>query len=467
MPRVDAWYHAPMAKNGSKKKNVFQKLLALELLKTHYFGLSITPLFNTLLGALALWAFIAYPTLFWTTLAWLLALSVIWAPVALMQMAIGAWRDYIRSAFILEQEKVLLEIKIPRHIYKTPRAMELVFSGLNIGPGETTFIKKWWDGKLRPWWSLELVSFEGKIHFYIWTQRKFVDFTMAQIYAQYPNVEIYEVDDYTSGVFFDPATMKVWGMEYEFAKSDAYPLKTYVDFELDKEAHKSEQVIDPLSEVFEKMSSLEKGTMMWVQFIIRQHKRNKLGPMFWTKGTNWKDEVQAEIEDIYRKATPDFNNILTGETEAGFAQLKPADIVKIKALERSIEKTAYDVGIRSVLLGKKDTFPGHKIPQYVVKLFNPFASGHLNELNPAPYWNVTLNYPWQDFRDRKDRKYSHGVLDAYKRRAMFYAPYDHERVILTTEELATLYHFPTEETRAPGLERITSTKGEPPKNLPV
>lgn len=437
-------------------------------LKEGYIGLPTVVLISVFAFFVLLWWIAAFPTLIFLTLAWILLLSVFWAPVVLLQLTILSWRNYIRSAFIARQKGVLLEVKIPRHVYKTPRAMELVFSGLNVGPGETTFISRWWEGKLRPWWSLEITSFEGEIHFFIWTFEKHKDFTMSQFYAQYPNIEIYEVEDYAAGIEYDPQKLSLWGAEYTLDKADGYPIATYIDFGLDQDAHKSEQVIDPLSGILEKMSTLGKGEMMWVQFVIRQNKGgDKFGPRFWRKGKSWKKETEELIQEIYDRSKPQTKDLVTGEITEGYPLLQPAEVTTIKALERSIEKSAYDAGIRAIYLGHPDDYKGHRIPTYVVSLFNSFGSGHLNELQVANFGMPALTYPWQDFRGMRERAYAREVLDAYRRRAMFYQPHEQPRFVLTTEELATLFHFPSEETRTPGLERISSTKGEAPTNLPV
>jgi hypothetical protein len=38
---------------------------------------------------------------------------------------------------------------------------------------------------------------------------------------------------------------------------------------------------------------------------------------------------------------------------------------------------------------------------------------------------------------------------------------------MTTEELATIYHFPGDVSKTPTLSRITAKKAEPPANLPI
>ena len=59
------------------------------------------------------------------------------------------------------------------------------------------------------------------------------------------------------------------------------------------------------------------------------------------------------------------------------------------------------------------------------------------------------------------------MFDAYVNRSAFYKPYKEKTIVLNTEELCTIYHFPGGVVRTPSLARIESKKGEPPIGLPV
>lgn len=394
--------------------------------------------------------------------------SPLWVPVLLGIFFWRRWVAYVRSQYIAQQEKVLLEIRIPQRITKTPRAMELVLAGMNVGPGETTFIDRWWTGKVRPWWSLEIVSIEGKIHFYVWTFEKQREFVESQFYSQFPDIEIYEVEDYMQGLDGASKDLQVWGMEYVLSKPDAYPIKTYIDYQLDEPSKDAEQIVDPITTVFEKLSTLGPGEVMALQIVVRQNKGSKNQSIFaFSKPTSWKDEAKAEIEKIYEEGKPKNTDVITGEVSEGYPLLKPQQVNTIKALERSIEKPGYDAGMRAIYVAKKDSFKGHRISPYLVNIYNTFASGYLNKFRPSDQWHVTLDYPWQDIGGRTSARYSVGVIDAFRRRLFFHEPYNNDIMVLTTEELATIFHFPTEELKAPGVERITSKRGEPPANLPI
>jgi hypothetical protein len=59
------------------------------------------------------------------------------------------------------------------------------------------------------------------------------------------------------------------------------------------------------------------------------------------------------------------------------------------------------------------------------------------------------------------------MFDAYRRRGYFYPPYVKKQMVLTTEEIATIYHFPGKMAATPSLPKIESKRSEPPTNLPV
>ena len=96
--------------------------------------------------------------------------AVYWLPLILAYALLKVWTAYVRLDYHLNQDYLLLEIKLPRELTKSPQAMEIFLSSLYYTGGETTFIDRGWHGKTRPWWSLELVSLEGQVHFYIWTR---------------------------------------------------------------------------------------------------------------------------------------------------------------------------------------------------------------------------------------------------------------------------------------------------------
>src|SRR3989344_7685614 len=128
------------------------------------------------------------------TVSLAISIALFLAPVWLSLLLVGGarflWLILKRSEFIAAQKYMLLEVKPPRNLVKTPLAMETFFSSIHLSPGEANWYAKWIKGGVRPWWSLEIASFEGKVHFFIWTRSNFRRIIESQIYAQYPGTQI-------------------------------------------------------------------------------------------------------------------------------------------------------------------------------------------------------------------------------------------------------------------------------------
>ena len=138
----------------------------------------------------------------------------------------------------------------------------------------------------------------------------------------------------------------------------------------------------------------------------------------------------------------------------------------VTAIDRSISKHPFDVGIRAIYIAKKDFFDGANIGG-ILGSMKQFSSEHLNGIKPAGPWMRTLKYPWQDYKDFRRNRKSREVLALYKRRAYFYPPYVGKKMVMNTEELATIFHFPGPVAGTPALERVPSKKSQAPANLPI
>lgn len=396
-----------------------------------------------------------------------LFLAPLWIPFILIYFTILRWVQEKRAAFINKQEHVLLELRMPRDTMKTPMAMEAVFASLHHGPGESTWYKKYFKGAVRPWWSFEIASIGGKVRFFVWTRASLRRLVETAFYAQYPGMEIIEAEDYSKLV--DP-TDHHWGMfgaefTHPSSKVDAYPIKTYVDYGLDRPM-KPEEQIDPLAQMLEIFGSLGPEEQLWMQFVIRVSKKEKFG------GTkDWKEVGKAEIERIRTESQmqTEYVDKATGETKkiAGFPNPTEGQKDRIKAIERNLSKLAFDVGIRSIYCAPSEKFQGGMITGQL-GIFKPFNSEAYNSLNPANRLSTRFSdWPWEDPGGHHKHHEEHLAVDSYRRRAFFHDPYIGLWNIMSTEELATLFHVPSSTVATPSLPRIQSTTTSAPANLPT
>ena len=391
------------------------------------------------------------------TFRWLVFFAVVWVPLILVEYAWQACVRYVRTTWIGKQEKVLLEIKLPQETMKSPLAMELVLTGLYQTGGEGMPLDRYWDGKVRPWFSLEITSLDGEIHFYIWTFKSQRSVVEANIYAQYPDVEIHELKDYTEDIFFDPTKFEISGCRFEATGPDPLPIKTYIDYKLDKDP-KEEYKVDPMAPLIEFMGSLKKGHQAWVQFIIRAHTQEKT-PTNNKYPDKWKEDAKKLIEDINNEDSEvdEEGNVVRGRLTTGQKN-------RIEAIERSLEKLPFDVGVRIVYIAPKEIFDKGN-GGGLTGSFKQFNAPHLNGFKPAG--SPGFDYKWQDWKGKKLLGQKIGLFRAYCERGYFHYPWKSKGTVLNTEELATVFHFPGSAVRTPSLKRIPSKRADAPSNLPI
>jgi len=388
----------------------------------------------------------------------------IWTPLVLGVIAARTWVYYIRANHLAQQKWVILEIKIPRDTFKSPLAMEVVLNALHQTSGESNWYAKYIQGKSRVWFSLELVSIEGRVRFFLLTRPFFRNVVQNNIYAQYPTIEIYEVADYTAHVPYgqEGSDWSVWGLEFALTKEDPYPIKTYVDYGLDKDP-KEEFKIDPMTPMLEMLGSLGKGNQMWIQILVRATKKDnkKVGGLF-GKPSDWKKEGEDLIEELRKKYSK--QEPKPGQTFTSDRILTKGQQEEIAAIQRSISKPGFDCGIRGVYLAKGDTFDATNIPG-LLGAFKQYNSNELNGFKPS---NVTgFDFPWEDFRGKRLSEKKATLFNAYIQRSYFHPPYKRKSFVLNSEELATIFHFPGSVAETPTFERIESKKVESPTNLPI
>ena len=402
----------------------------------------------------------------------------IWLPLALISAFWQQWIAYRRTQFIQSKKPVLLEIRVPKEVSKSPAAMELVLGVFYATGGEGTWYDKYWKGGVRPWFSLELVSLEGQVKFFVWTWKDSVKSIQNNFYAQYPTIEITEVPDYTLAFVYDKDKADIYAAEFTLNKADVYPIKTYIDFGLDKDP-KEEFKIDPITPVLEYLGGLGKGEQAWIQIILRAHKKEdkKEGSLLsqftkpedvfeigkkvkdWREPTDkWKDDVKTEIASIIKKRKMKSDDPLDKKIE-----LTQVEKEIIESLERSVSKTGFDVGIRALYLAEKEYFNGgHK--GALNGVLAQYSSGYLNGFKKNK--GTSFDYWFQDPFGKKLPKMKLGMFEAYRLRSWFHPPHKNKHFILNTEELATIFHFPGGVSETPTLGRIESRKSEPPMNLP-
>lgn len=398
-----------------------------------------------------------------------LLLIPVFLPIFLFWFLFKTYVNYVRAKFFSSFEYILLEIKPPMEVRKSPAAMELFLTSLHQTSGEATWIKKYILGNTRAWFSLEIVSKGGNIHFYIWTRSGYKRLIESQIYAQYAGCEINQVEDYAQSFDFEPEKNNLFGIEFKLTKPDPYPIKTYVDYAMEQ-GDKEEEQVDPITSMMELLGSLNPGEQIWLQIIVKAHKREDKSPHgFFGKTDLWQDVALEEVKKIREESLSKVQgkDILVATSNQTEGQKK-----RISAIERSVSKLGFDVGIRTLYLANNENFDGINQP-ILATILKQFNSNDLNGF--VPFHVTHFDYPWQDFFDYRLNRRKVEILSEYKKRSYFFSSRpkgwfsieDRSSFVLNTEELATLFHLPGQVAQTPTINRVTSQRAAPPPNLPI
>lgn len=400
-------------------------------------------------------------------------------PLVLLFIFLDFWLAAIRRTYILKIKWKLLEVKIPREILKTPKAMEQVFAAVHATYAEIKFFDKWWKGKVMDWTSFELVGFASRVHFYVRVAEQFRNLIESAIYAQYPDIEIVEVpEDYITLL---PSVLPnriydLWGTNFILANDDAYPIRTYDYFE----ERVKEKRLDPIAAITEAISKLKEDEMIWIQILVRptNDKWKKEGEKLINKliGRKGKQErtILGDLEEFLRNlikapfTPPTWSD---GEKKEGpsteISSLTSGERDVVAAIENKISKLGFESVLRFVYIDKADSFSRDNIAA-VSGALRQFNTQNLNAFKPDKLVTTKTKHP---FKARKLYFRKRRIFDAYKLRifplSSPFLLFPKRFSILNTEELATIYHYPTTFVEAPTLKRLESRRGEPPAELPI
>ena len=210
-----------------------------------------------------------------------------------------------------------------------------------------------------------------------------------------------------------------------------------------------------MTPLLEYLGSLKDGEQAWLQILIRAHKSEKKHPDKMFKKVDWTYGAKEEIKKL--------KTDLGGISIEGSA-LSRGDKEVIDAIQKNISKTAFDTLIRGIYLAPLDRFNEFNIAGFNGS-FKQHNSGHLNSFTNSH--ETDFKYPWQDITGKRLLHLKHHALEEYQLRAAFHEPHRTHFFTMSTESIATIYHFPGEVARTPSIRRIEAKKAEAPQNLPI
>ncbi len=393
----------------------------------------------------------------------------IFVPIVLFYMMAWYWKDYMVTQFVKSINFINLEISVPPENEQSPKVMEEFFNALHSVQTNPNFLDRFWKGKIQEWYSIEIVGLGGDVHFIVRCPDYFKDAVEAHLYAQFPDVEIKQVDDYAEKfpADFEKAGLDLFGADMVLVNKDFYPIRTYPNFE----HQMTQRIIDPIATAAEVMNKLNPDEQLWVQFVIR--------PVM----TDWAMEGQKFAKELMGQDVPkpnpvvlealskagEFAGTLAGagggegaseEFPTSMFLIPPNERKVVENIERNVSKLAFQFKGRLMYLGNAETFDKNRFKAIMgsYKLFNTYD---MNGFKPYKNTFTRVDY---FFKKPRVRVRKNLLLKAYKTRSFTKGPAPQ---ILTTESLASLFHIPDITVKTPRLERTMAKKGSAPTNLPL
>lgn len=386
----------------------------------------------------------AFPTLLAVNL-WPVTFSLL-VVVALASIFSFRSRRQAKNRVELMHDFVVLRVLVPRDLpepgqptldwrevlagYET---LFVTLGGVTWRRGQGWLGERWyqfWNGR-HDHIALEIAAHDGYIHFYLVVPRAIRELLELQIQAQYPKAQIEELVDYN---LFNP-TGHVLGTTLHLTKPPYYPIRTYKRLDA-----------DPLAAVLGVMSKVQAGEGAVIQILIRPKRHGWERP-----GQQLARRMQEGEAKTAGQSSTGWTGVLTASLAKpkdpyqmrGVPTITPMEQELIKSLEDKAGKPGFEVNLRIVTSSPLERNARVHLENIVNAYTQYLAPESTNQFKRGPVQ-------------------SHGAVI----RDYYYRNFNATSMVLNSEEVNSLYHFPLPQTTAPNVAWLAAKKAPAPVNLP-
>jgi len=283
----------------------------------------------------------------------------------------------------------------------------------------------------QPTISFEYIARDKEIIFYVGTPRYLQSLIEKQIHSFYPDANIEPSGDFR---IFKEGLEVVYGL-VKTSRSYIYPIKTYEDLEHDT----IQNITNVLSKIGEDSRAsvqmlIRPTNQAWrvhADWAIRKIQEGRGVPL----GISWYNKLGYFLGQFMQSSYKSEDQLR--------AQNTPLQEETIKLLTKKSSKTGFDTQIRIVSLAKTKQLAEANL-RNIYSGFTQFNAPDRNTLR------LYRSYEKKSFL-------TNFILRSF-------IPF--EKIILNSEELATLYHFPSEHIDTPGIRWFMAKRASAPANLP-
>lgn len=270
-----------------------------------------------------------------------------------------------------------------------------------------------------------------EIYFYLAIPRSHEEFVSRQIQGFFPSAHVKKVSDYTifSGNPFHT------GAFIKTEQTDILPIRTYKESETDS--------FSSLVSTFSRLHDEGEGAAL--QLILKPAnqsfiKKTKSAIADLKRGEKWN---QIAYKNQTMDTVSGLVNSLSSASNKKEDSIKEIDEDRVVALEKKLSKPLFETNIRLVTAADS-LVRAEDILLSASGAFAQFSSPHRNSfksITPKKIKKIITSYIFREFNPK-------------------------ESLFLNTEELASIFHFPTTSTNIPRIKWQRTKEAPPPQNLP-
>jgi len=287
--------------------------------------------------------------------------------------------------------------------------------------------------------SFEIVANKKKILFYVVAPENSARYLEQQVHAHYPEAIIEEVDDYN--IFHQQAS--IMGGTLRTTRKYFFPIKTY-----------QKQEADVMNSLINVMSKLDEKEGMAIQYVVRSahsrwHRRARRIAYDVQRGktineaikSNWFTRSVRFVTELFRTKHPNANQNQNQNLKKSTAMQEEM----LKGIEEKNSKAGLDVNLRIVIsaanAGNAYTYLNNLASVYGQFNYYEYGNSFSNKVKIGRQKELISDFIYRRFN------YKHSF-------------------VLNTEELASLFHFPTRTAETPNVLWLTAKHAPAPADLP-
>lgn len=297
----------------------------------------------------------------------------------------------------------LLEVRVPQNNEVEINAMDQLFASLFGLSKGGKRLRKFF--KASDFISFEIVALPETIRFYVSTPSHLRAMVEKQIHASYPTAEVRETEEYN--IFEENGKVAYAALKQS---DECYkPLKTYEDLS-----------VDLLSSLTNSISKIGDGDGVAVQLVISPTRKE------------WRSKGKTFVNNLKSQSTDSENK-------------KPIQEDIIASVEKKCSKVGFGADIRIVAVGRTQEGANRQVMN-VLAAFDVLKNQQGNGLIKKSFKN--------------SNSHKHFIKEFIYRLPT-------EEVILNTEELATIYHFPNKNVQTPHIHWLLSKRAPASQEVPT